>query len=80
MKFLETWRGPRAALAAASGLAIAAASLTIAAPAAHAAVSGFVNGPVDVPNITVSWSGRATVGRSTVTMVPTINGHRHSHR
>ena len=43
MKFATTWRGPRALVAAASGLAIAAASLTVAAPAANAA--GSLTGP-----------------------------------
>ena len=53
MKFVRSWRGPRAALAAASGLAIAAASLTFAAPAANAAtgVSGFGPGPIGVPQL-----------------------------
>ena len=58
MRFMKTWRGPRAALAAASGLAIAAASLTFAAPAANAA--GSLTGPSSAgisQNITVTLAG-----------------------
>ena len=73
---LKSWRGPRAVLAATSGLAIAAATLTVA-PAANAAVSGFVNGPVGVTQtITVTdiQPGGGAVGEQFCTMVPTING------
>lgn len=74
MKIMKSWRTPRATLAAASGLAIAAASLTFAAPAAHAAVTGFVNGPVGVPQtITVTGLTEDGIGQSTCTMQPTIN-------
>lgn len=56
MRILTIWRAPRAALAAASGLAVAAASLTFAAPAANAAgISGYNNGQIGVPQqITLS--------------------------
>ena len=77
MRFASTWRAPRAALAAASGLAIAAATLIVAAPAAQAAVTGFVNGPVGVTqSITVSGLSLnpGQLGESQCTMVPTING------
>ena len=70
-------RAPRAILAAASGLAVAAASLTVAAPAAQAAaqVNGFVNGVVGVTqSITVSGISMNLVGQSTCDMLPTING------
>lgn len=54
MRFLNSWRAPRAALAAASGLAIAAASLTFAAPAAQAAS---VSGPTSAAiNSTVTYT------------------------
>jgi hypothetical protein len=79
MRFLKSWRAPRATLAAASGLAIAAASLTAAAPAAQAAVSGFVNGPVGVTqNITVTGLSLTELGQSTCTIVPSINNVQQS--
>lgn len=75
MKISRNWRRPRAAVAVTSGLALAAASLTMAAPAAHAAVSGFVSGPIGVTQaVTVTGLTESLVGQSTCSMVPTING------
>lgn len=77
MTVLKPRRGLRATVAAASGLAVAAATLTVAAPAANAAVSGFVNGPVGVTQtITVTniQPGGGALGQQFCTMVPTING------
>ncbi len=79
MRLVKSWRGPRATIAAASGMAIAAASLTVAAPAALAGVTGFVNGPVGVAqNIVVDGLTENDLGQSTCTMVPTINGVQQS--
>ena len=54
MRFLDKWRAPRAVVAVAGGLAIAAASLTVAAPAATAAT---VSGPTSAAvNTTVTYT------------------------
>ena len=77
MTSMKRRRAPRAIVAAASGLAVAAASLTVAAPAANAdaTVTGFVNGVVGVTqSITVSGISMNLVGQSSCDMVPTING------
>lgn len=79
MRFATKWRAPRALIAAASGLAIAGASLTVAAPAAQAGVTGFVSGPVGVPQtIVVDGLTENDFGQSNCTMVPTINGVQQS--
>ena len=58
MRFFEKWRAPRAAVATIGGLAIAAAGLTVAAPAANAA--GSLTGPTSAgvsQNVTVTLAG-----------------------
>jgi len=72
MTLLKMWRGPRALVAAASGLAIAAATLTVAAPAAHA--DGTLTGPSSAgvsQNVTVTLAGPPA---GDITLINLTNG------